>query len=104
MWPRTKSVAAPIPTPSRGSEADHGPDTDYRFSLANERTYLAWVRTALALLAGGVAAAKALDFHHDWVRWLIATPPILAAALLALEARSRWRIYESAMAEPRCGR
>lgn len=30
-------------------------EPDYRFSLANERTYLAWVRTALALVAGGIA-------------------------------------------------
>lgn len=28
-----------------------GADPDYRFSLANERTFLAWVRTVLALLA-----------------------------------------------------
>src|SRR5438552_3901781 len=45
---------------------------DYRFSLANERTYLAWIRTALALVAAGVAAAKALDFHHELARWLVA--------------------------------
>lgn len=31
-----------------------GVEPDPRFSLANERTFLAWVRTALALLAGGV--------------------------------------------------
>ena len=28
---------------------------DYRFLLANERTFLAWMRTALGLIAGGVA-------------------------------------------------
>ena len=38
----------------------HGPtneehEPDYRFTLANERTFLAWIRTALALIAGGVA-------------------------------------------------
>jgi putative membrane protein len=33
----------------------HGTEPDARFSLANERTFLAWTRTALALLAGGVA-------------------------------------------------
>lgn len=30
-------------------------DLDYRFTLANERTFLAWLRTALGLLAGAVA-------------------------------------------------
>lgn len=32
-----------------------GDEPDPRFSLANERTFLAWNRTALALIAGGVA-------------------------------------------------
>ena len=32
-----------------------GTEPDPRFSLANERTFLAWVRTSVALLAGGVA-------------------------------------------------
>ena len=77
--------------------ADETPGIDYRFSLANERTFLSWIRTALALLAGGVAAAKALDFEHEAWRWVIATPPILAGALLAAEAPARWRRYEQAM-------
>lgn len=34
---------------------DRGEEPDYRFSFANERTFLAWIRTALALVAGGVA-------------------------------------------------
>ena len=33
----------------------HGTEPDARFSLANERTFLAWIRTSLALLAGGIA-------------------------------------------------
>jgi putative membrane protein len=32
-----------------------GAEPDARFSLANERTFLAWIRTALALMAAGVA-------------------------------------------------
>lgn len=32
-----------------------GSEPDARFTLANERTFLAWIRTALAFLAGGVA-------------------------------------------------
>jgi putative membrane protein len=31
-----------------------GEAPDYRFSLANERTFLAWIRTSLGFLAGGV--------------------------------------------------
>jgi putative membrane protein len=73
------------------------PDIDYRFSLANERTYLAWIRTVLALVAGGLVAVKALHFHHDVLRWVIAVPPILAGALLAAGAPARWRRYEEAM-------
>jgi len=34
---------------------DQGDEPDARFSLANERTFLAWIRTCLALLAAGVA-------------------------------------------------
>jgi putative membrane protein len=72
-------------------------EMDYRFSLANERTFLAWIRTALALVAGGVFAAKGLDFDHEVWRWVIAAPPIVAGAALALDARARWRRYEEAM-------
>jgi putative membrane protein len=73
------------------------PEVDHRFSLANERTYLAWIRTALALVAGGIAAAKALNFDHEVWRWVVAAPPVLAGALLAAEAPARWRRYEDAM-------
>ena len=42
---------------------DHEPD--YRFSLANERTFLAWIRTALGLLAGGVAVGQFYVSEND---------------------------------------
>jgi putative membrane protein len=44
---------------------EEGSTPDYRFSLANERTFLAWLRTAMALVGGGFAVAQFLtDLHH----------------------------------------
>ena len=78
------------------NEEDRGP-LDYRFSLANERTFLAWIRTAVVLVAGGVGAAKAIEFNHDVWRWVVAGPPLVAGALLATNAADRWRRSETAM-------
>lgn len=72
-------------------------ELDYRFSLANERTYLAWIRTALALVAAGVVAAKALNFEHEVVRWIVAIPPLAAGAALAVVAGRQERRYDAAM-------
>lgn len=44
-----------MPEPAWRNE---GTEPDYRFTLANERTFLAWIRTALALLAGGGGIAS----------------------------------------------
>lgn len=66
-------------TPGRETGSDERP-VDYRFTLANERTFLAWVRTALALLAGAVAVLHLLPLGWDEG---IRTPLGLALALLA---------------------
>ena len=70
---------------------------DYRFTLANERTFLAWMRTAIALVAGGIVAAKALNFDHEALRWVVAAPPIVGGGVVAGGATVRWRRYEDAM-------
>ena len=50
MSPDSSSPAPGAPPGQRD-----GSDPDYRFTLANERTFLAWIRTSLALMAAGVA-------------------------------------------------
>jgi putative membrane protein len=73
-------------------------EPDYRMSLAAERTYLAYVRTALALLAAGVAVAGALpDAGHEDLRRVMAVVLVLAGLLLAATARARWRVVDTAM-------
>ena len=79
-----------------------GEDPDYRFSLANERTFLAWIRTALALLAGGVLLdqfSTKLAPHIVVVSLAIALS--LLAALLCTMAYARWRANEIAMRHAR---
>ena len=60
-----------------------GAEPDPRFSLANERTFLAWVRTALALLAGGVGLEALKIPSLDGPR-LAASAALLVLGLLAV--------------------
>ena len=75
-----------------------GETPDYRFSLANERTFLAWIRTGLALIAGGLACAQflpPLPIVH--LREGIAIALLVLGGLVALRAVDRWSRTERAM-------
>jgi putative membrane protein len=74
-----------------------GTDPDPRMTLANERTFLAWNRTALALVGGGLAAGQLLDFESELVRLLVALPPIALGGALALGSYRRWEANERAL-------
>lgn len=79
----------------------HGDEPDPRFSLANERTFLAWVRTALALVAGA-AAVDALPLPlADGIQDLLAAGLALAGLLVAAAAWRGWARTERAMREGR---
>ena len=72
-----------------------GEDPDYRFTLANERTFLAWIRTALALAAGGLGAVTILD---DFTGEEVLGVGLLALSFLtAATAYRRWVLNERAM-------
>jgi putative membrane protein len=68
-------------------------DVDARFSLANERTLLAWVRTALALLAAAGAVHEFADIHG---RAVLAILLALAGVLTA--AAGGWRYRRTSLA------
>jgi putative membrane protein len=75
-----------------------GEDPDYRFTLANERTFLAWVRTALALNAGGLAVVELLPpFAVTWAREAIGAGLVALGTLIAVTSYRRWEANERAM-------
>lgn len=76
---------------------DVGDEPDPRFSLANERTFLAWVRTALAMLAGGVALHTLGLPESQWLRTTLAIALVLFGALTTAFALVRWARVERAM-------
>ena len=78
-----------------------GTEPDPRFSLANERTFIAWVRTGLALLAGS-AAVDALELPlADAVETALAAVLALAALVTSTVAWRSWALTERAMREGR---
>ena len=75
-----------------------GSEPDPRFTLANERTFLAWIRTALALLAGGIAVeAFTLDVFSPAVRTTLSVALLLMALLISGSACLRWLNVERAL-------
>lgn len=75
-----------------------GREPDPRFTLANERTFLAWIRTSLALLAGGVAVeAFTGDVFSLEIRKLLSISLLLLAMFISSTACIRWLSIERAM-------
>jgi len=75
-----------------------GETPDYRFSLANERTFLAWIRTGLALTAGGLAAVQFLpDLPMAHLREALGVTLMLLGAAVSVWALTHWTRTERAM-------
>jgi inner membrane protein YidH len=74
-------------------------DPDYRFTLANERTFLAWLRTSLALVAAGVAVVSLVpEFGVAGARRAIGMTLVGLGILVSLGGTRRWRQIQEAMA------
>ncbi len=73
-------------------------EPDYRFTLANERTFLAWIRTALALIAGGIAVVQFVpSFGIPGVRHGLSVALTAGGGVLAGLAVRRWQRVQAAM-------
>lgn len=74
-----------------------GEEPDYRFSFANERTFLAWIRTALALLAAGVALDIVELSVGSTVQHTMAVLLIVLGLVCAVLGWVRWALAERSM-------
>ena len=75
-----------------------GEEPDYRFTLANERTFLAWIRTALALLAGGVAVVQLVpNFSVPGGRHILGFALIVLSIIIAVSSYRHWAESERAL-------
>ncbi|WP_375295017.1 YidH family protein [Brevibacterium sp.] len=79
-----------------------GEDPDPRFTLANERTFLSWIRTALAFIGGGIAVeAFTSTVFSDTLRASLAIVLMAIGFVLAAGAAVRWFRIETAMRRKR---
>lgn len=74
-----------------------GAEPDPRFSFANERTTLAWLRTALALIAAGVSVDVFLDDLTSVLRKAVAVGLLLLGVACSVGAFVRWARNERAL-------
>src|SRR5579859_5874335 len=80
-------------------EGDDGTEPDPRFTFANERTFLAWSRTALALVVAGLGVVQLLPPFPGvpWGRHVLGVPLIVFGAVVALTAYREWTRSQWAM-------
>ena len=95
MWRWAERVLGPDPETV-------GTDVDPRLTLANERTFLAWIRTALALISIGLAVTQLLPpFDLPGGRRIIGIPLMVLGIVVAVQALREWLGNERAMRQGR---
>lgn len=81
---------------------DASVEPDYRFTLANERTFLAWQRTSLGLIAGGVALEEFARLSlPNSLTHVLAVAAVTLGGVLALLGLLGWARTQPAMREGR---
>ena len=85
--------------PGGAADPEDGREPDPRFTFANERTFLAWSRTALALVVAGLGIVQLLPpFPGVPVgRHLLGVPLIVLGAVLAVVAYGEWMRNQRAL-------
>jgi putative membrane protein len=84
---------------SRPAQPPGETEPDARYTFANERTFLAWIRTALALVAAGLAIVQLLPPFPGlhWGRPAIGIPLIVLGGLIAVLGYLEWTANQRAL-------
>jgi putative membrane protein len=86
------------PAPERGGDSADELEPDYRFTFANERTFLSWQRTALGLLAAAVALVQLVpELAVPGARRLLAVGLAVLATLTSGMGLLRWQQADRAI-------
>lgn len=86
------------PADEHGTDGDGEIEPDYRFTLANERTFLAWQRTSLGLLAAAVALVQLVpELTVPGARRVLGVGLAVLATLTSGMGLLRWRQADQAM-------
>jgi putative membrane protein len=92
---------APEPEPAPGTDPAPGtePEPDARYTFANERTFLAWTRTALAFILAGLGIVQLLPPFPGvpWGRHVLGVPLIALGAVMAVAGYAQWASNQRAM-------
>jgi putative membrane protein len=96
------STGAPDPARAAGQAggaAADGTEPDARFTFANERTFLAWTRTALAFVVAGLAVVQLLPAFPGvpWGRHVLGVPLIVLGGLIAVVSYVQWTRNQRAL-------
>jgi len=85
----------PVESGSAATEAE----PDARYTFANERTFLAWTRTALAFVVAGLAIVQLLPPFPGvpWGRHLLGVPLIVLGAVISVVGYGQWSHNQRAM-------
>jgi putative membrane protein len=94
--PRRDTPSARLEVANRDSSV-HQEAPDPRVSFANERTFLAWNRTALALIAGGLAVSQLLKVSFGGAALTVALALVAFGAFMSFTGYRHWQRNERAI-------
>src|SRR5690349_13745833 len=90
------------PAPTNDDGPAGAPEPDVQLSFANERTFLAWERTALGLITAGLAITQLLpSFDFPGGRRLIGLPLIGLGIVIASVSYWEWGRNQDAIRDDR---